>query len=132
MRRFGLAFLLTFLVSPAFSGPIPGHHLPTGYEQAVRERKVDITRLTADLTIDMKRQTLDGSVTVAFTPLQTELDVLTLDAADLDIDEVELVGAESAIELDFSLEDRKLQIAMPVGIDPGDDLAAARADLPTR
>ena len=123
MRRFDLAFLLTFLVSPAFSGPIPGHHLPTGAEQAVRERQVDITRLTADLTIDMKRQTLDGSVTVAFTPLQTELDVLTLDAADLDIDAVQLVRAESSTELDFSVENRQLQISLPAGLEAYDDLA---------
>ncbi len=123
MRRLDLAVLMAFIVSPAISGPIPGHHLPTGIEQAVRERQVDIKRLTADLTVDMKRQTIDGSVTVAFTPLQADLGTLIFDAADLDIDEVELVGAKSAIELDFSLGDRKLQIAMPVRIDPGDDLA---------
>lgn len=123
MRRFDIAILLGFLVSPAFSGPIPGHHLPTGAEQVVRERQVDITRITADLTIDMKRQSLAGSVTVAFVPLQAGLDVLTLDAADLDIEAVEFARAESSTELDFSVEDRKLQIAMPAGLEPGDDLA---------
>ena len=123
MRRFELAFLLTFFVSPALSGPIPGHHLPTGAEQAVRERQVDITRLTADLTIDMKRQTLDGTVTVAFAPLQTKLDVLTLDAADLNIDAVQLVRAESSTELDFSVENRQLQISLPAELDAYDDLA---------
>ena len=123
MRRFDLAISLTFLVSPAFSGPIPGHHLPTGMEQAVRVRQVDIQRLTADLSINMQRQTLDGSVTIAFTPLQLELERLTLDAADLAIDTVEFVRAESSTELDFSVEDRQLQIAMPAGLEPGDDLA---------
>jgi len=39
MRRLDLAILLTFLVSPAFSEPNPGHHLPTGIEQVVRERQ---------------------------------------------------------------------------------------------
>jgi len=41
MRRLDLAILLTFLVSPAFSEPNPGHHLPTGIEQVVRERHGD-------------------------------------------------------------------------------------------
>ena len=123
MRRLNVAILLTLFVSPAFSGLNPGHHLPTGMEQAVRERQVDIMRLTADLTINMQQQTLDGSVTVAFTPLQAELNRLTLDAADLDIDTVEFVRAESSTELDFSVEDRQLQIAMPSGLKPGDDLA---------
>ena len=123
MRRLDFAVVLAFIVSPVFSGPIPGHHLPTGVEQAVRERQVDITRLTADLTINMKRQSLDGAVTVAFVPLQAGVNVLTLDAADLDIDRVELVRAESSAELDFSVEDRMLQIALPVGLAPDDDLA---------
>jgi aminopeptidase N len=123
MRRFDLAILLGFLVSPVFSGPIPGHHLPTGAEQAVRDRQVDVTRLTADLTIDMKRQSLAGSVTLAFMPLQAGLDVLTLDAADLAIDAVEFVRAESSTELEFSVEDRKLQIFMPAGLEAGGDLA---------
>jgi len=123
MRRLDLAILLTFLVAPAFSEPNPGHHLPTGVEQAVRERQVDVTRLTADLTIDMQRETLDGAVTVSFTPLHAGLDKLTLDAAALDIDRVEIVRPESASELDFSVEDRKLQIELPAGLEPGDDLA---------
>jgi len=123
MRRLDLAILLTFLVSPAFSEPNPGHHLPTGIEQVVRERQVDVTRLAADLTIDMQVETLDGAVTVSFTPLQAGLDKLNLDAAGLDIDSVEMVGPESATELNFSVEDRKLQIDMPAGLEPGDDLA---------
>ena len=127
MRRLDFAVVLAFFVSPVFSGPIPGHHLPTGMEQAVeqavRERQVDITRLAADLRVDFNRQTLDGSVTIAFTPLQAELDTLIFDAVDLDINEVELVGAESGIELDFLVVDRMLQIALPAGLTPDDDLA---------
>jgi len=123
MRRLDLAILLTFLVSPAFSEPNPGHHLPTGIEQVVRERQVDVTRLTADLTIDMQRETLAGAVTVAFTPLHAGLDKLILDAAALDIDMVEMVRPESATELNFSVDDRKLQIELPAGLEPGDDLA---------
>ena len=123
MRRLDFAVVLAFFVSPVFSGPIPGHHLPTGMEQAVRERQVDITRLAADLRVDFNRQTLDGSVTIAFTPLQAELDTLIFDAVDLDINEVELVGAESGIELDFLIVDRMLQIALPAGLTPDVDLA---------
>jgi len=67
MRRLVAAVFLALVVSPAFSGPIPGHHLPTGAEQAVREREVDITRLTADLTVDMKQHSWvgDGCVCAA-------------------------------------------------------------------
>ena len=123
MRRVHLGVLLAVFVSPALSGPVPGHRLPTGLEQAVRERQVDIKRLTADLTVDMKRQTVAGSVTVAFTLLQADLQALIFDAADLDIDEVDLVTAEAAIALDFSQDDRKLRIVMPAGTDSSDDLA---------
>ena len=80
MRRLYFAIVLAFFVSPVFSGPIPGHHLPTGIEQAVRERQVDITRLAADLRVDINRQTIDGAVTVEFVPLQSELDTLIFDA----------------------------------------------------
>jgi hypothetical protein len=92
-------------------------------EQSVRERQVDIKRLAADLTIDMKRKSVDGSVTVVFTPLQAALDTLFFDAAGLEVDHVEFLGVESAEKLDYSIEDRKLRIAMPVGIAPGDDVA---------
>jgi aminopeptidase N len=123
MRRLYVAVFLAFVVSPAFSGPIPGHRLPTGVEQTVRERQVDITRLTADLTIDMKQQTINGSVTVAFVPLQAGLNTLDLDAADLDIDAVELVRAESSTKLAYAVKDRMLQISLPAGLEADNDLA---------
>jgi aminopeptidase N len=123
MRPFNLALLLAFCLSPALAGPTPGHHLATGMEQSVRERQVDINRLTANLTVDMTRQSIDGSVTVMFTPLQAALDTLFFDAAGLEVDHVEFLGVGSAEKLDYSIEDRKLQIVMPVGIAPGDDVA---------
>ncbi len=123
MKRIILAISLTFLISPALSEQVHGHRLPTGMEQAVRERQVDITQLTADLAVDMKRQTIDGSVDVAFTPLNDGLNTLILDAADLDIGRVDLLGPESATQLNFSVEDRKLLVSMPSGLKPGDDLA---------
>jgi len=122
MRRFIFTLLLVFITSPVFAGPMPGHHLVTGREQPVRERQVDVKRLAADLTVNMKRQTLDGSVTVAFTLLQAELDMVVFDAAGLDISAVELLGRESVTILDFSSVDRTLQIAIPAGHEPGDDL----------
>jgi len=122
MKRFIFLLLLVFITLPAFAGPMPGHHLVTGKQQPVRERQVDISRLTADLTVDMKRQTLDGSVTVTFTLLQAELDRVVFDAAGLDISRVELVGPESASKLDFSTGDRELQIAIPPGHEPGENL----------
>ncbi|MFQ6006555.1 MAG: hypothetical protein ACE5OQ_13760, partial [Woeseia sp.] len=123
MKKSNPAALFVCLVCPTFAAPIPGHHLPAGMEQPVRERQVDIKRLTADLAIDMKRQTVAGSVTVMFTPLKEGLDTLILDAADIDIDEVEFLGLESQSKADFSTGDRKLQIAMPALIHPGADVA---------
>ena len=116
------ALLLACCVAPGIAGPIPGHHLPTGMEQSVRERQVDITRVAADLTVDMEQQTIGGSVTITFTPLRSELDALILDAASLDIDKVELVQAAPTPELDFSVEDRTLRIVLPAGIEPGVDV----------
>ncbi len=132
MRRFVVAVFLALVVSPASSGPIPGHHLPTGAEQAVREQQVDITRLTADLTVDMKQQTINGSVTVAFVPLQAGLDTLNLDAADLDIDAVELVRAESSTKLDYTVKDRMLRINLPAALEPDKSLLFALATTPNR
>lgn len=123
MRRWYVAVFLMFVAAPAFSGPIPGHRLPTGVEQAVRDRQVDVTRLTADLSFDMKQQTVSGSVTVAFVPLQDGLDTLDLDAADLDINAVELVRAESSTALDYAVENRMLRISLPAGLEGDDDLA---------
>ncbi len=123
MRRFVVAIFLALVVSPAFSGAAPGHRLPTGAEQAVRDRQVDVTRLTADLTVDMKQQTMNGSVTVAFVPLQAELDTLDLDAADLDIEAVELVRAESSTRLDYTVEDRMLRIDLPAALATDKELA---------
>ena len=123
MRRWYVAVFLMFVAAPAFSGPIPGHRLPTGVEQAVRDRQVDVTRLTADLSFDMKQQTVSGSVTVAFVLLQDGLDTLDLDAADLDINAVELVRAESSTALDYAVENRMLRISLPAGLEADDDLA---------
>jgi len=123
MRRIVVAIFLALVVSPAFSGSAPGHRLPTGAEQAVRDRQVDVTRLTADLTVDMKQQTMNGSVTVAFVPLQAELNTLDLDAADLDIEAVELVRAESSSRLDFTVEDRMLKIDLPGALATDKELA---------
>jgi aminopeptidase N len=125
--RFTIAGVTTLLlaccVAPVFCEPVPGHRLPTGKEQSVRERHVDITRLAADLTVDMEGQTIGGSVTVTFTPLQAGLNTLILDAASLDVAEVALVGAESTTELAFSVEDRKLVIDLPPGFKAGDEVA---------
>lgn len=123
MRRISVAFWLTFSAIPAIPAPVPGHHLPAGIDQPVRERQVDIKRLAADLAVDMKRQTVSGSVTVTFTPLRTGLDALILDAADLDVEKAELVAPEPTGKLAFSVEDRKLLIAMPAGAKPGDEFA---------
>jgi aminopeptidase N len=115
--------LSAVIIAPAFAAPLPGHHLPSGAKQGVRERQVDIRQLAADLVVDMERQEIGGSVTVAFAPLQAGLDRLIFDAARLDIVSVELVGAEAATKLDFLNQDRQLQISMPAGIEPGDALA---------
>lgn len=123
MRPGCLAILLTLFVFPAFSAPIPGHHLPSGVPQAVRERQVDVTKLSADLTINMKKQTVSGSVTIAFVPLRPSLDTLILDSADLEIDSVQFMQGDSQKELDFSVEDRKLLIDLPSGLTVDVDLA---------
>jgi aminopeptidase N len=123
MRPLHVAVFLMFIVSPVVAGPTPGHRLPKGAEQAVRVRQVDITRLSADLTFDMKRQTVKGSVTVAFVPLQAGLGTLDLDAADLDVDAVELVRAESLTALDYVVENRMLRVGLPPDLDTNNDLA---------
>jgi len=122
MRKCIFTLMLVIISSPASAGPMPGHHLATGSEQPVRERQVDISRLTADLTVDMKQQTIKGSVTVAFTLLQSELETVVFDAAGLDVSRVELLRRDSVTKLGFSTEDRKLRMAMPAGHKPGDDL----------
>jgi len=120
-QRFALLFTLCAL--PALAAPRPGQHLPTGAEQSVRERQIDIKALAADLVVDLKRQTVAGDVTVTFSPLRDGIGPLMLDAAELEIDSVGLVTPDGETALDFHAGNRQLAIALPSGIGAGDETA---------
>jgi aminopeptidase N len=118
----GLA-VIGALVTPPSGAVTPGHRLPSGPERPVRERTVDIQRLTANLRFDMDERAIAGEVSVRLAPLRGGLDEVLLDAADLEIERVELVSipegqgspseTESATALDFAVEGRQLRISLP-------------------
>ena len=125
MIRRSLPLMTAILVSasplPAIT---PGHHLPEGPEQPVRERTVEIQRLSGDLHFDMQEQEISGFVTVQLRPLRANLRSFAFDAAELDIDRVELLEspltAEAVTTLQHSIEGRQLLIDLPRAAQPAD------------
>ena len=135
--------VLAALLAPPLGAVTPGHRLPTGPERPVRERTVDVQRLTADLRFDLDRRTVAGEVMVRLVPLRGNLDSVALDAADLDVRKVEIVlearGFETGerypagIELAYAVEGRQLVIRLPPGMSRGRsvDLRITYAAQPT-
>ncbi len=102
------------------AAPLPGHTLPKGELQPVRERQVDILGLRGDLRVDLDRREIAGSVTVTFTPLQHDLQILSLDAATMEIRKVTLIEGEKRTVLDHSWDAMKLNINLPRNFNPGE------------
>ncbi len=82
----------------------------------MREREVDISRVAIDLRLDLDKETVEGSVTIRFTPLRHGLTALSMDAADLEVKDVELVGSSGPLA--FALKDRALRITLPRPMNP--------------
>jgi len=127
MIRRSLPLVTAILISTSpLLAITPGHHLPEGPEQPVRERKVEIQRLSGDFLIDMEEQEISGFVTVELRPLRADLRSFSFDAAELDIDRVELLrwppSAEEATTLQHSIEGRQLLIDLPRAAQPDDTL----------
>jgi len=125
MIRRTLPLVAAILVSAIPVAAItPGHRLPECPEQPVRERTVDIRKLSGDFHLDMQEQEMSGFVTVQLTPLRADLTSFSFDAAGLDIDRVELLGlsasTEEATTLRHSIEGRQLLIDLPKPTQPGD------------
>ncbi len=59
-----------------------------------RDRLVDIRHLALDVTPDFKARTIQGKVTLTFTPIAQALSTLALDAVDLTIDGVTSTGGQ--------------------------------------
>lgn len=122
MKRTLVVLLLVFLaVAGGAAQSQPGHHLPDGTYHPVRERTIDIERVTADLRFDLRQESLAGTVTVQFTPLRSGLREFALDAAGLDVARVETVPEDAS--LPFELRDRQLHIRLPGPVNPGDELS---------
>jgi aminopeptidase N len=77
----------------------------------VREREVDIRSVVIDLRLDLDKETVEGAVTIRFTPLRQGLTALSMDAAGLEVKDVELVGTPGPLA--FALKDRALRITLP-------------------
>jgi aminopeptidase N len=126
-----LAALCGLVVAP-LGAVTPGHRLPSGPERPVRERTVDIQHLTADLRFDMDRQTISGEATVRLAPLRSGLDEVSLDAAGLEIRQVQMLvevrgfesgsAGTSAFDLAHAVEGRQLVIELPDGMPAGNTL----------
>jgi aminopeptidase N len=90
---------------------VPGHHLPGGKERPVREREIDIRHIVADLRLDLDQETVEGRLTVRFTPLRNGLSALSLDAADIEVKDVTLAGTTGPLA--FVVRDRALEVTLP-------------------
>jgi aminopeptidase N len=93
----------------------PGHRLPEGAEHPVRERDIDVERLALDLRLDMDAKSVAGSAAITFSPLREGLASLSLDAADLEVSEVQLSGKPAP----FEVGKRSLRVSLPAPMEPG-------------
>ena len=111
-----LAVLASVAALPLYA-ITPGHRLPEGPPRPVRERMVDVQRLTADLRFDMERRAIAGEVLVELAPLRPALDTVVLDAAGLEIQTVEMLPDNVALE--HAVKDRQLRVQLPEPVSPG-------------
>jgi aminopeptidase N len=80
------------------------------------DRPVDITHVTIDVTPDFDARTIQGTTTIAFTPLVKPLTELKLDAIDLNV-----ASVESTAQLDgYTKTDSSIAIAFSPPIPPGE------------
>lgn len=112
--RAALLALLLLAAAPAVSQVAPGHHLPGGPKRPVRDREIDIQRISAELRFDMQAESLAGTITITYAPLHSGLLAISLDAADLAVAKVEEAGTNRALA--FFLRDRKLVITLPANM----------------
>ncbi len=123
-------FIALLAMTPTARGELMrGHRLPTGPERAVREREIDVRHLVGDLRLDLGKETVEGTVTVHFAPLRGGLGALSLDAADLDVKDVMLVGASGPLA--FVLRDRALKVTLPRPLAAG-EVSELRIDYSCR
>ncbi len=80
------------------------------------ERRVDVTRVTIDVTPDFASRTIQGVTTIAFTPLVKPLIELKLDAFDLNIASVE----SKAHLAGYTVADKAITITFSPPVLPGD------------
>ena len=106
----------------ALGGPLPGHRLPEGAEQRVREREVDIRKLAIELTVDMRRQRIAGAVDISFIPLLDDIAAVHFDAAGPVVSEVELLSGAANTKLEFRSADRRLRVGLPANAASGEEL----------
>lgn len=83
------------------------------------ERRVDVTRVTIDVTPDFVSRTIRGVTTIAFTPLVKPLTELTLDAIDLNIVSVESKARIAA----YTVADKAVTITFSPPVLPGEPTA---------
>ncbi|MBW4619549.1 MAG: M1 family metallopeptidase [Cyanosarcina radialis HA8281-LM2] len=64
------------------------------------DRPGQVDRISLDLVLDIPHQSFSGSCTIALTPVRSEIGQLTLDAVDLDIQEVRVDGSPQKFDYD--------------------------------
>ena len=103
------------------TGALLAQQLPEGKWHRNRERSIDIVHYKAELTLDMAAARLSGEATIAFHPLEA-LDVFSLDAFNLNVQQVLLHRGEKPVELDFLPHSRSLAILLDRFYTPHDTL----------
>src|SRR6056297_162432 len=97
------------------------HAMPLGIElegryQYAPDRQVDVLHIKLDVTPDFKKRTVTGTASITAVPIAKPVEILKLDAIDLNIKEVRCEGAEV---VDFYTSRQDLQIAFSQPVAPG-------------
>jgi len=101
--------LISELTENEFGGDRQPFALPDTQAQYAPDRQVDVTHIALDVSFEIERRVMNGNCTVHFSAIKDNLRRLTLDAAEMEILEVQGAGGKS---LDFEHTGMKLHISL--------------------
>ncbi len=99
----------------------PSFAMPGDQPRYAPDRPVDIRHMDIAVTLDFERKRVNGSVTHHFAALFDSVRAVTLDAAELNIEAITLVGPDTA--LDWWTEGEKLHIQLDRAYAHGEEFA---------
>ena len=96
-RLLGLAGLLDMDSAAPNGAGSPEFSLPGDEPRYAPDRKADVRHLDLDVTLDFDHERVSGVVTISFEALFEDVSEITLDAAELAIEEVTMAGKKTPL-----------------------------------